>query len=72
MRPSPIDRPYHEDYATLRRELVDMHYLDRKNGVYWCVGSAGTPPPAAQAGCRISGAASLRRSTAPRSNTRNA
>ena len=26
---------HHEDYATLRRELVDMHYLARKDGVYW-------------------------------------
>jgi predicted transcriptional regulator len=24
-----------EDFATLRRELVDMHYLARKNNVYW-------------------------------------
>ncbi|MCL5276090.1 MAG: metalloregulator ArsR/SmtB family transcription factor [Chloroflexi bacterium] len=43
-----ILKQYHEDYATLRRELVDMHYLDRKNGLYWCVGSSGTQPPAAQ------------------------
>ena len=26
---------YHEDYALLRRELVDCRYLARKNGAYW-------------------------------------
>jgi biotin operon repressor len=30
-----ILKQHNEDYATLRRELVEMHYLDRKNGVYW-------------------------------------
>jgi biotin operon repressor len=35
-----ILKKYHEDYATLRRELIDMHYLDRKNGMYWCIESA--------------------------------
>ncbi len=32
-----ILKAHHEDYATLRRELVDMHFLERKNGVYWRV-----------------------------------
>ena len=30
-------KKYHEDYATLRRELVDRGYLARKEGVYWKV-----------------------------------
>ncbi len=30
-----ILKKYHDDYATLRRELVDMKYLARKDGVYW-------------------------------------
>lgn len=28
---------YHEDYATLRRELVDLHLMERERGVYWRV-----------------------------------
>jgi hypothetical protein len=28
---------YHEDFATLRRALVDARLLDRKNGQYWRV-----------------------------------
>ncbi len=39
-----IIKPVHEDYATLRRELIDMHYLDRKSGVYWMIEHV-TPPP---------------------------
>ena len=35
-----ILKQYHEDYATLRRELIDMHFLDRKKGLYWCIESA--------------------------------
>jgi predicted transcriptional regulator len=30
-----ILKQQNEDFATLRRELVDFHLLDRKNGVYW-------------------------------------
>ncbi len=30
-----ILKKYHDDYATLRRELVDMKYLARKEGIYW-------------------------------------
>ncbi|HLU10720.1 MAG TPA: metalloregulator ArsR/SmtB family transcription factor [Oceanobacillus sp.] len=26
---------YHEDYATLRRELVDWHFMAREKGIYW-------------------------------------
>ncbi|MBC8098891.1 MAG: metalloregulator ArsR/SmtB family transcription factor [Armatimonadetes bacterium] len=26
---------YHDDYATLRRELVGYHLLQRENGIYW-------------------------------------
>jgi hypothetical protein len=26
---------HHEDFATLRRELVDFHFMTRENGVYW-------------------------------------
>ncbi|HEY3288543.1 MAG TPA: metalloregulator ArsR/SmtB family transcription factor [Anaerolineae bacterium] len=40
-----IIKPIHEDYATLRRELVDMHYLDRKDGVYWLIEHETPPPP---------------------------
>ncbi len=32
-----ILKKYHDDYATLRRELVDMKYLARKDGEYWRV-----------------------------------
>jgi predicted transcriptional regulator len=32
---------YHEDTATLRRELVDNHLLDRKSGEYWRVAGEG-------------------------------
>ncbi|MBE2184316.1 MAG: metalloregulator ArsR/SmtB family transcription factor [Anaerolineae bacterium] len=28
---------FNEDYATLRRELVDFHYLEREKGIYWRV-----------------------------------
>lgn len=28
---------YNEDYALLRRELFDAHYMDRKNGEYWLI-----------------------------------
>jgi predicted transcriptional regulator len=42
---------YHEDTATLRRELVDFHLLDRKNGQYWRVAEAGASQAvAAEAG----------------------
>jgi hypothetical protein len=26
---------HHEDYATLRRELVDWHFMTREKGTYW-------------------------------------
>jgi hypothetical protein len=26
---------HHEDYATLRRELVDWHFMAREKGIYW-------------------------------------
>ena len=26
---------YNEDYATLRRELVDFKFMAREKGVYW-------------------------------------
>jgi hypothetical protein len=26
---------YHDDYASLRRNLVDAGFLERDNGVYW-------------------------------------
>jgi predicted transcriptional regulator len=26
---------HHDDYATLRRNLVDMHFMAREKGVYW-------------------------------------
>lgn len=28
-------RRFHDDYATLRRYLVDEHFLSREKGVYW-------------------------------------
>jgi ADP-ribose pyrophosphatase YjhB (NUDIX family) len=31
-------RAWHEDYATLRRYLVDEQLLDREDGVYWRIG----------------------------------
>jgi predicted transcriptional regulator len=30
-----IIKRHHEDYATLRRDLVDFHYLSREKGIYW-------------------------------------
>lgn len=34
----------YDDYAALRRLLVDFHFLDRAGGMYWrCGGSVGTP-----------------------------
>lgn len=30
-----ILRRVYEDWETLRRELVDMHYLERQGGIYW-------------------------------------
>lgn len=30
-----ILKAYHDDFATLRRELVDMKLMVRKDGVYW-------------------------------------
>ncbi|MGQ9553417.1 MAG: DUF2087 domain-containing protein [Anaerolineae bacterium] len=30
-------RRYHPDFATLRRELVDSHFLAREGDLYWCV-----------------------------------
>ena len=30
-----IIKRHHPDFATLRRELVDFHYLERDHGVYW-------------------------------------
>ena len=30
-------KQHHEDFALLRRELVDMGHLARKNGQYWRV-----------------------------------
>ena len=29
---------FHEDVATLRRDLVDLGYMDRESGIYWRVG----------------------------------
>src|SRR5919202_209884 len=28
-------KPIHDDFATLRRELINMKYLARQDGVYW-------------------------------------
>ncbi len=30
---------HHPDFATLRRDLVDFHYLQREKGIYWRVES---------------------------------
>jgi hypothetical protein len=30
-----IIKQHHPDFATLRRELVDFHYLQRDHGIYW-------------------------------------
>jgi len=30
-----IIKQHHEDYATIRRELVDRRYMARKDGIYW-------------------------------------
>ncbi len=34
---------YHEDTATLRRELIGYKILDRKNGEYWLIPSPAAP-----------------------------
>lgn len=36
-----IIKRYHEDSATLRRELVDGGWMARENGVYWRTGKIG-------------------------------
>lgn len=36
-----ILKVHHEDYATLRRELVDYRFMNRENGVYWLVPEEG-------------------------------
>jgi len=33
-------RNLHEDYAALRRYLVDEDFLDRDNGIYWRTGGS--------------------------------
>jgi len=33
-------RNLHEDYAALRRYLVDEDFLDRDNGMYWRTGGS--------------------------------
>jgi DNA-binding transcriptional ArsR family regulator len=41
---------YHEDVATLRRELVGYRLLARERGIYWRVGArVGAPPEASAA-----------------------
>ncbi|AUT02205.1 ArsR family transcriptional regulator [Nostoc sp. CENA543] len=35
-----ILKTYHPDYATLRRELIGYHLMQRDNGVYWRVTEA--------------------------------
>ena len=30
-----IIEPVHHDFVTLRRELIDFHYMNREKGVYW-------------------------------------
>ncbi len=40
-RVNEILKQFHEDYATLRRELVDFHYLEREKGIYWRVEREG-------------------------------
>lgn len=32
-------KEYHEDYATLRRALVDFMFMQRQDGMYWCITS---------------------------------
>lgn len=32
-----IIKQHHEDYATIRRELVDRRYMARKDGIYWVI-----------------------------------
>ncbi|HEU4792933.1 MAG TPA: metalloregulator ArsR/SmtB family transcription factor [Nitrolancea sp.] len=34
---------HHEDYATLRRELIDGGWMERENGVYWLVDGERQP-----------------------------
>lgn len=35
-----ILKAHHPDFATLRRELVDFHFMTRENGVYWLLDAA--------------------------------
>ena len=39
-----ILRRHHEDFALLRRELVDFHYMGREGGVYWRLRHDDAPP----------------------------
>ena len=34
-------RQHHDDYAALRRYLVDAGFLQREQGVYWRIGETG-------------------------------
>lgn len=34
---------YHDDYATLRRLLVDRELMQRKGGLYWRAGTMSFP-----------------------------
>lgn len=34
---------HHEDYATLRRELIDGGWMERENGVYWLIDGERQP-----------------------------
>ena len=38
-----IIKRHHEDYALLRREMVDAHLMQRETGVYWLLEESGAP-----------------------------
>lgn len=38
----------HDDYAALRRYLVDEQFLSRDHGIYWRSGGTVLPPPASE------------------------
>ncbi|HEY3341895.1 MAG TPA: DUF2087 domain-containing protein, partial [Anaerolineae bacterium] len=40
-----ILKQQNEDFATLRRELVNFHLLDRKNSVYWRIDAGSAKKP---------------------------
>jgi hypothetical protein len=66
-----IIKQYHEDSATLRRELIDGGWMERENNVYWLVEGDQHPFDAVEA-MRLVGEAGVRWRIAHRVDRRTA